>query len=59
MRDLKARGDMTILLVEQNLSLALELADHVFVMNKGAIAFQGGPDDLREAKDVQKKYLGL
>jgi branched-chain amino acid transport system ATP-binding protein len=56
---LRATAELPMLLVEQNLSLALNLADHVYVMNKGAIVFEGEPDALANAPDVQRTYLGL
>jgi branched-chain amino acid transport system ATP-binding protein len=58
-RDLKESGNQTILLVEQNLPLALSLADYVYVMNKGAIVFEGAPDELSNSPDVQALYLGV
>jgi branched-chain amino acid transport system ATP-binding protein len=53
------REHQTILLVEQDLSLALELADYVYIMNKGAVVFKGKPEDLRENHDVQSQFLGV
>ena len=38
---LRETAELPILLVEQNLSLALSLADYIYVMNKGAIVFEG------------------
>ena len=58
-RELKESEKQTILLIEQNLPLALSLADYVYVMNKGAIVFEGAPDDLTNAADVQALYLGV
>ncbi len=55
---LKDREQST-LLVEQNLSVALELADRVYVMSKGAIVFEGAPDELRDRDDIQSRYLGV
>jgi branched-chain amino acid transport system ATP-binding protein len=49
----------TILLVEQHLALALDLADYVYIMNKGIIVFDGKPKDLRESHDVQSQFLGI
>lgn len=49
----------TILLVEQNLSLALDLADYVYIMNKGVIVFNGKPEDLRGNRDAQSQFLGV
>ena len=53
------REHQTILLVEQDLSLALELADYLYIMNKGAIVFKGKPEDLRENHGVQSQFLGV
>jgi branched-chain amino acid transport system ATP-binding protein len=53
------REHQTILLVEQDLSLALELADYVYIMNKGAVVFKGKPEDLRENHGVQSQFLGV
>jgi branched-chain amino acid transport system ATP-binding protein len=56
---LRTSAELPILLVEQNLSLALNLADHIYVMNKGTIVFQGSPQELSNAPDIQRTYLGL
>jgi branched-chain amino acid transport system ATP-binding protein len=53
------RERQTILLVEQDLALALDLADHVYVMNNGKIVFGGKPGDLRENREVQSRFLGV
>ena len=51
--------DHSILLIEQDLSLALEVADRIYVMSKGAIVFEGSPDELRHREDIQSRYLGV
>lgn len=56
---LRATAELPILLVEQNLSLALNLADHIYVMNKGAIVFEGSSDELARSHEIQRTYLGL
>ena len=54
------RGDgLSVLLVEQNLSLALGLADRVCVMNKGVIVFEGKPAALQAEGEVLQRYLGV
>lgn len=58
-RDLKETEGQTILLVEQNLPLALRLADYVYVMNKGAIVFEGLPEELEDSERVHTLYLGV
>jgi branched-chain amino acid transport system ATP-binding protein len=50
---------LSILLVEQNLALALGVADRVYVMNKGLIVFEGTPAALREQPEVRHRYLGV
>lgn len=49
----------TILLVEQNANLTLEVADHAYIMENGRIVLDGHPDDLRKNADVREFYLGL
>jgi branched-chain amino acid transport system ATP-binding protein len=56
---LKQDGKLSILLVEQNLSIALKLADYVYVMNKGIIVFEGVSKDLLGRPDIQATYLGV
>jgi branched-chain amino acid transport system ATP-binding protein len=55
---LKAQG-LPILLVEQNLSLALGVSDRVYVMSRGRIMFEGTPAELRANPQVTHKYLGV
>lgn len=56
---LRGTAELPILLVEQNLSLALNLADYIYVMNKGSIVFEGPGADLASSPDTQRAYLGL
>ncbi len=49
----------TILLVEQNARLALEAADHAYIMENGRIVLDGSPADLKANADVREFYLGL
>jgi len=53
------REHQTILLVEQHLALALDLADYVYIMNKGTIAFSGKPGELQRNREVQSQFLGV
>jgi branched-chain amino acid transport system ATP-binding protein len=50
---------MTVLLVEQNAALALEIADYAYVMENGRIVLDGPADALRQNSDVREFYLGL
>lgn len=58
MRRLRARGH-AILLVEQNLELALSVADEVYVLSAGQFVFQGAPADLSRATQVLDQHLGV
>jgi branched-chain amino acid transport system ATP-binding protein len=55
---LKAEGQ-SIVLVEQNLKLALELADSVAILNTGRIVFTGGVAELERDQDMITQHLGV
>ena len=50
---------LSILLVEQDLSIALHLASHVYVLESGKLAFSGSAAELGARTDVQANYLGV
>jgi branched-chain amino acid transport system ATP-binding protein len=52
-------GGLSIVIVEQNYHLALQVADRVYVMNKGQIVYEGTPADLERNEDVKRRYLGV
>jgi branched-chain amino acid transport system ATP-binding protein len=56
---LKEELGRTVLLVEQNAALALDIADEGYVMENGRIALQGPATELREKDEVRHFYLGL
>jgi branched-chain amino acid transport system ATP-binding protein len=49
---------LTILLVEQNASKALEIVDRAYVMRLGEIAASGSVDEISNAYDLKALYLG-
>jgi branched-chain amino acid transport system ATP-binding protein len=53
------RRGVTILLVEQMLTVALGVAHRTFVMDQGRITFEGTPDQLREDRELQRMLLGV
>ena len=48
----------TILLVEQNASMALQIANRAYVLETGSIALSGAGSDLIQSDDIKKAYLG-
>jgi branched-chain amino acid transport system ATP-binding protein len=56
LRELKRRG-VSVLLVEQKLTIALEVADRCLVMGHGQIAFDGTPAELRGDAYIRKEWL--
>ena len=56
---LNQQEKLTVLLVEQNATLALRIADHGYVMENGRIVLEGTGDSLRENPDIKEFYLGL
>jgi len=56
LRELKRRG-ISVLLVEQKLTIALEVADRCLVMGHGQIVFEGRPADLRANAYIRKEWL--
>ena len=55
---LKSEG-LSILLVEQNLPLALRVADRVHVLSRGRIVHSCSPQELLTNEEIKNKYLGL
>jgi branched-chain amino acid transport system ATP-binding protein len=53
------RGGLSILLVEQNLGLALSVADRIHVLSRGQIVHTGTPAELMRNDDVKTRYLGV
>ena len=50
---------LPFILVEQNLPLALQSVDRVYVMNKGSVVFEGTPDSLWQDEATHRQYLGV
>jgi len=54
--EIKSRG-VSILLVEQKLTIALKISQRLYVMGHGQIVFEGTPDELRANESVRKEWL--
>lgn len=57
-KDLNERTGLTVLLVEQNANIALQLAHRGYVIETGEILFDGPGKDLLVDDRVRKAYLG-
>jgi branched-chain amino acid transport system ATP-binding protein len=57
-QNLREQG-ITILLIEQNVHRAWEIADRAYVLENGRIGLQGDCDELLQSDHVRKAYLGL
>ena len=58
MRNLRTHGH-AILLVEQNLALALSVADSIYVISSGRFVFHGTPDELSRSTDILDSHVGV
>ena len=56
LQELRRRG-VSVLLVEQKLTIALQISERCYVMGHGSIVFEGTPDDLRRNADIRKEWL--
>ena len=59
MRRINAEQGVSILLVEQNATLALDIADSVYLMETGRIVLHGTPQEVRADDAVRRVYLGV
>jgi branched-chain amino acid transport system ATP-binding protein len=51
------KHDIPVLLVEQNMRVALRNASRIYVISKGKIVFHGTREELKEAHEIRQKYL--
>lgn len=52
-----AQRGVSVLLVEQKLSIALKISQRLYIMGHGKIVFEGTPDDLKEDESIKKEWL--
>jgi branched-chain amino acid transport system ATP-binding protein len=57
-RTLNEEDGLTVLVVEQNATIALEIAARAYVLEVGKVAVEGTSDELRRHEGVRKSYLG-
>jgi branched-chain amino acid transport system ATP-binding protein len=58
LRRLREEG-LTILLVEQNIRVALQISDYAYVLSEGRVTIEGPAEMVEGNPEVQKAYLGL
>lgn len=51
--------DTTILVVEQNARIALEISDYAYIMESGKIVLEGSSEELKDNPDVKEFYMGI
>jgi len=57
--DIRKTRQLTFLLVEQNVRMALKTADYGYVIERGVIRLEGSAEELRQNKHLQDFYLGI
>lgn len=53
------RINHSVLLIEQNLAMALDLADYVYVISKGMVVYESTPQELRNNEEITHRHLGV
>jgi len=58
LRTLNKNEKVSMLLVEQNAALALDLADHAYLIETGRLVTEGPAQQLRDDENIRRSYLG-
>jgi branched-chain amino acid transport system ATP-binding protein len=58
LRDIRQREGVSMMLVEQNAAMALDLADHVYLIETGRVVLEGTSQQLKSNDAVRRSYLG-
>jgi len=58
MKSINQTDGVSMLLVEQNASLALNLADHAYLLETGKVVLAGPAEDIRADETIRRTYLG-
>lgn len=57
-RDLHDEFDLTVLMIEHDMSVVLSVSDRISVLHRGSLLTTGPPEEVREDENVQEAYLG-
>ena len=58
LKQMNEREKVSLFLVEQNAALALDLADHAYLLETGRVVMTGPARELREDENIRRAYLG-
>jgi branched-chain amino acid transport system ATP-binding protein len=58
LKEIQKKGT-TILLVEQNTDMALEISNRCYLMDEGVIKFEGSPHEIKNNEEIQREYLAI
>ena len=58
MQQIREKEGTSMLLVEQNANIALDLADHAYLLETGEVVMSGEAKVIRDDENVRKSYLG-
>ena len=58
LEEIKKQGK-TLLLVEQNTDMALEISNRCYLMDEGVIKFEGSPEEIKNNEEIQREYLAI
>jgi branched-chain amino acid transport system ATP-binding protein len=58
LKQMNEREKVSLFLVEQNASLALDLADHAYLLETGRVVMTGPAREIRENENIRRAYLG-
>jgi branched-chain amino acid transport system ATP-binding protein len=58
LREIREREGVSMMLVEQNAAMALDLADRAYLIETGRVVLQGSAEELKSNDSVRRSYLG-